>query len=116
MAVYEGSRYTFSTGLVDADGALVLTVPEPYLYRPFADNIPHEVISGDTWDSIAGLYYSGAFPDPAGYAWAISDFQIGGPALDPTLAPTVGTIVIVPSVRTVREEILNELRRTEVPG
>ena len=116
MPIFQGSRYTFSVGAKDYAGRTMLTVPEPFTYRDLADNIPHEALSGDTWQSIAGQHYAGFLARPESYYWCITDFQPGGPMVDVTVPPRPGTIVVVPSARVVKEEILAEKRRDEVPG
>lgn len=116
MPVYENSRYTFSAGITDSFGRLFLTPPEPYTYREFPDNISHPVISGDSWMSIAGKHYAGHYLRPETLFGFIMDFQPDGPLVDPTIPPQPGSTVVVPSPRTVKEEILAEARRSEVPG
>lgn len=103
------SRYRFSLLAKDAAGRSFLTEPPKYGYKAFADNIQHPVSDDDTWYSIAARYY-GAIENGALLGWLICDFQ-PEPWHDPTVPPVTGTIVIVPGVRTVLEEILSERRR-----
>lgn len=108
------SRHTFTLGFEDfeaAPGDLQLSEREPYGYRNFADNIEHVITEGDTLHSIASLYFA-PIPSPAELWWIIADFQ-PDPIHDPTLKLTVGATLIVPSVRTVQEEIFGEARRLE---
>jgi hypothetical protein len=103
------SRYRFSFLAKDVEGRSFLTEPPKYGYRAFSDNVQHVVQAGDTLTSIAGRYYASIqFGELLG--WLIADFQ-PEPIHDPTLAPEMGSVIIVPSVRTVREEILSERRR-----
>jgi hypothetical protein len=49
---------------------------------------------------------------PAGLWWVIADFQ-PDPVHDPTLSLEPGRVLVVPSIRTVQEEIFSETRRAE---
>ena len=66
---------------------------------------------GETLFSLAGRYFA-ALPRPAGLWWVIADFQ-PDPIHDPTLSLEVGQVLLVPSVRTVVEEVFSEKRRQE---
>jgi len=103
------SRYPFSTAVADEDGDLVLHGGDPFRYRKFADNVEHVVREGDTLWTLAARYFRG-IDRPAGLWWVIADFQ-PEPIHDPTLALEPGTVLVVPSVRTVLEEIFSEKRR-----
>ena len=107
-----GSRHTFTKLRADIDGKRYLTDRVPYLYRELADNRTHTVRQGDTWFALAGKYFS-ALPRAAGFFWAICDFQPSGPVVDPTVLPTTGTDVVIPSVATLTSRILGEERRRE---
>lgn len=105
------SRHTFSQGVRDTQGCLVLTTPEPFRYRTIADNEFFAVCTGDTLFTIAGRKYRVIDPDRAsGLYWIIADFQ-PDPIIDPTIALDVGRVLVIPSVRTVLEQIFNEQRR-----
>ena len=106
-----GSRYGFALGVRDEDGMLALTDREPYRYRAHADNRTHLVVQGDTLWALAGRYFA-PLPRPAGLWWVIADFQ-PDPIHDPTLALEVGRVLVVPSLRTVTEEVFSEKRRQE---
>ena len=105
------SRHIFSEGLLDDDERLFLTDRSPYGYRSFPDNRTHLVKEGDTLYNLAHHYFR-PLPRPAGLWWVLADFQ-PQPVHDPTLMLQPGTVLVVPSVRTVREEILGEKRRRE---
>lgn len=105
------SRYTFSSGILDESERLFLTDREPYRFRPLPDNRQHVVKEGDTLFSLAGRYFA-PLPRPAGLWWIIADFQ-PDPIHDPTIALEVGRVLVVPSVRTVVEEVFSEKRRLE---
>jgi hypothetical protein len=105
------SRYTFTSAVVDDEGRLFLTDREPFLHRALPDSRQHLVKEGETLFSLAGRYFS-PLPRPAGLWWVIADFQ-PEPIHDPTLALEPGRTLVVPSVRTVLEEIFSEARRGE---
>jgi len=105
------SRYTFSAAILDEDERLLLTDREPFRFRPLPDNRQHVVKEGDTLFSLAGRYFA-PLPRPAGLWWIIADFQ-PDPLHDPTLALEVGRVLVLPSLRTVTEEIFAERRRQE---
>lgn len=105
------SRYAFSEAYTDDAGDRVLTDPEPYRYRDFEDNRIHIVAEGDTLWSLAGRYFQ-AFDVPEELWWVIADFQ-PDPIHDPTLLLAPGRAIVVPSVRTVLEEVFSEQRRRE---
>jgi nucleoid-associated protein YgaU len=114
VSIFEGSRYSFVEGRKDSAGRLFLTDREPYRFVALADNIVHVVAQGDTLWGIAGRYYEG-IARPAGYWWAIADFQ-PNPIHDPTIALVAGSVIIVPSLRTLLEDVIGEKRRTELGG
>jgi hypothetical protein len=103
------SRYTFTTAVTTDDDSVMLYGEEPYRYRNFNDNREHVVKQGDTLFTLAHIYFAG-ITRPAGLWWIIADFQ-PDPIHDPTQALEIGRLLIVPSVRTVQEEILSERRR-----
>jgi len=107
------SRYTFSKGFEDTDepGVRLLTDRIPFEYRDLEDNVHHIVGEGDTLHSLAAQFFE-PLPRPAGLWWVIADFQ-PEPIHDPTIKLTVGTTIIIPSVRTIEEVVFNEKRRLE---
>jgi hypothetical protein len=105
------SRYTFCEAVLDDDGRLFLTERQPYRFRALTDNRQHVVKEADTLFSLAGHYFA-PLPRPAGLWWIIADFQID-PIHDPTLVLESGRIIVVPSLRTVTEEIFSERRRED---
>lgn len=106
MAVHEGSRYTHCEGRVDASERAFLADREPYRFRAREDNRTHVVAEGDTLFTIAGRYFQ-PLSRPAGYWWAIADFQ-PHPIHDPTIALVPGSAIVVPSVRTLLEDIIGK--------
>lgn len=111
MAVFENSRHTFCLGWVDEEGRSFLDDRAPYGYKAFQDNSVHIVKEGETIWSIAGQHFR-PHPRPAGLWWAIADFQ-PNPIHDPTIRLVPGSLLILPSLRTVLEEVLGEARRKE---
>jgi nucleoid-associated protein YgaU len=103
------SRYTFTTAAPDAEADLVLYGEEPYRFRDLADNRRHLVKQGDTLHALASQFFA-KLPRPAGLWWVIADFQ-PEPIHDPTRKLTPGRVLVIPSLRTVQEEILSERRR-----
>lgn len=105
------SRYSFTTGLRNADDLLqrfYLTDRVRFLYLPLADNIQHVVSDGDTLWNLASRFYI-PIERPAGLWWVIADFQ-PAPIHDPTVRLETGSLVIIPSLRTVTEQIFSAAR------
>lgn len=112
MPPRERSRHLFTEGtrLDDlGEDELFLTEREPYTFQQLTDNQVKVVQSGDTLYTLAGRYFRG-LPRPAGLWWAVADFQ-PQTIHDPTIALPVGSVVVIPSQRTIEEKIFNEDRR-----
>ncbi len=105
------SRHSFCSGVLDEEGRLFLTEREPFRYRALPDNRQHVVKAGETLFTLAGRYFA-SLPRPAGLWWVIADFQ-PDPIHDPTLTLEPGRALVIPSLRTVVEEIFSESRRDE---
>ncbi len=106
------SRSYLCTGQLDADGNLFLSERVPFRYVDRDDTIEHVAVAGDTWWSLADLFY-GSVPDAASLLWyVIPDFQ-PAPVVDPTIAIVPGTILYVPSLQTVLTEVVSEGRRSD---
>lgn len=125
------SRHTFTEGVVhaaaetercacgsiptglpaDRVGALWLTDRVPFRFEALSDNIQHVIGAGDSLWTLAGRYFAG-IPRPSGLWWVIADFQ-PAPIFDPTLQLTKGSVLFIPSLRTVIERIFDERRRAE---
>lgn len=101
------SRYRFTTAQTDSDGRLFLSDRTPYRFRDLSDNRQHIVKEGDTYYNLAGRYFA-AMPRGAGFWWVICDFNN---VHDPTVPPKLNTVLTIPSLRTLQEEIFNERRR-----
>lgn len=108
------SRYLFCQGLKDSAGRLYLSDRVPYRYRKLADNRFHTVVAGDSLFTLAHIYFSPMLR-AAQFFWVIADFQ-PDPIVDATIGLRPGTQIVIPSVRTLIEEIFNEARREEFTG
>lgn len=104
------SRFTFCTAIL-SDDVLFMTEREPFRFRALPDNRHHIVKEGETLFSLAGHYFA-PLPRPAGLWWIIADFQ-PEPIHDPTLTLDVGRVLVIPSHRTVTEDVFSEKRREE---
>jgi len=109
------SRHTFTTGFKDVDGPLdasdkiQLTDREPFVFKNLPDNIEHTVLEGENLFNLASRYFDGV-ERAAQLWWVIADFQ-PDPIIDPTITIKPGSILIIPSLRTVMESVFNEVRR-----
>lgn len=108
------SRHLLCDTIADPLGKLFLADRSRYFYRELADNRFHSVVQGDTLFDLAGVYFAGV-ERPAGLFWVIADFQ-PTPIHDPTVVLEPGRVLVIPSLRTVLEEILNPNRTPEFTG
>lgn len=103
------SRFRNCFETTDENGALFTVDDTPYPYVDLADNTTYQVKDGEMWWNIADKVFA-----PLEYAirlwWVIMDFQ-PEPYLDATVPPPVGTLLVIPSVRTVTTKILSPNRR-----
>lgn len=105
------SRHTFTLGVQDSAERLFLTERIRFGFKQLSDNRTHVVSQGETLFSLARRYFQG-LPRPDGLWWVIGDFQ-PQPVHDPTLQLTPGSVVVIPSRRTVEELVFAESRRRE---
>lgn len=106
------SRHMYTEAFTDEDAEVqLLTDYEPFDFRELPDNVVHVVKEGDTLWTLAGRYFAG-IPRASGLWWVIADFQ-PTPIHDPTIALELGARLVIPSLRTVQEEVFNPARRTE---
>jgi hypothetical protein len=108
------SRYLFCQGLLDSEGRTYLSDRVPFPYKQASDNRSHVVVEGDTLFQLAHELFD-PLERPSQYFWVIADFQ-PEPIIDATLKLQIGSTLIVPSVRMLVEEILNESRRDQFTG
>lgn len=111
MAPRRLSRYTFAFAQADGEDRQFLYGDQPFRYVQRPDNIEHVVAEGDTLFTLASRYFREQ-PRPAGLWWVIADFQ-ADPIHDPTRKLARGRVLIIPSERTLTEEIFSERRRRE---
>ena len=105
------SRHIFTQGIRDQFGHLILTKAEPFRFVDLIDNEFHEVGRGDSLQTLAARKYRRIDPDRAcGLWWIIADFQ-QPPIHDPTIQLSEGSTIVLPSVRTVIENVFDERRR-----
>lgn len=112
MPPRRSSRYTFTAGIVDSAGRLHLTDRERFRFIDLPDNRQHVVKDGETLFTLAARFFS-PLPRPAGLWWIIADFQ-SDPIHDPTLKLSRGTMLTIPSIRTVTDRVFNEERSGEI--
>ena len=111
------SRHSFTVQFDTATSPrrVILADREKFRFVDWNDNIVHVVTQGDTLHRLAAKYW-GALSDPPNFSpanlwWIIADFQ-PQPIHDPTIVLTPGCQLIIPSLRTVQDRILNpEFRR-----
>lgn len=104
------SRHLFTTAQTrGGDQRLFLSDRVPFRYTDFADNRPITVKEGDTLQRLAARFFAplGELPlvSAANLWWVIADFQ-PTPIHDPTIRLVPGQRLIIPSVRTVQERII----------
>jgi hypothetical protein len=115
MAPKEFSRYLFCWGIKDpVTGKIGLSEREPFLYQELFDNRYHVVATGDNLFVLAERAFP-SFLRACGLFWVIADFQ-PTPIEDATLELEPGTILVIPSERTVKELVFDESRRRDFAG
>ena len=101
----------FTKATTDASGATSLSDRVPFRFQKLADNRHHVVKQGDSLWTLAARYFR-PLARPAGLWWIIADYQ-PAPIIDPTIRLSPGTIIVIPSVRTVVEDVFSADRRSE---
>ena len=111
------SRHSFTIGYYDSYGRAehgrrtFLSPRIPFPYRQLTDNRVVIAKTGDTLFALAGKFFEG-YDRACGLWWIIADFQ-PEPIHDPTIALAAGRAIVIPSVRTVSEEIFGDDRALE---
>lgn len=110
MPPRNNSRHLFTTAQKrEGDERLFLSDRTPFRYLDLPDNRVHTVREGDTLPRLAARYFAplGELPEisAATLWWVLADFQ-PTPIHDPTIQLVRGEKLIIPSVRTVQERIL----------
>lgn len=111
MPPRRNSRHLLTTGLTDTNQNVFLADRVPLRFIDLPDNRKHTVKEGDSLFNIAGRYFA-PVNRPAGFFWVVADFQ-PDPIIDPTLKLDSRRVLIVPSIRTLIEIVLNEDRRED---
>jgi len=113
------SRYLFTDELeLDGDeqipdGTLMWDLPEPVNNLNLPDDIEHTVSEGETLFTLAAKYFS-TLSRPSGLFWVLADYQ-SPPIGDPLLPLPPGSVLKIPSIRTLQEVILSEERDDMTP-
>lgn len=102
------SRYRHTLVFIDdrpveesgrAAGVVYYGQRRPIRFRDDVDTIFHQVVDGDTLQSLANIHYQG-FQDPSSLWWIIAEFQVI-PIIDPTRKLKAGTALLIPSATLV---------------
>jgi len=96
------TRYQYSRAFQDAESRWYLEVPRPFRFSNQIDNLPYRVKTGDTLQVLAYRFFRGLEGAPQFWR-AIAEFN---DIIDATLPLTVGRLLIIPSLRWVREVFL----------
>lgn len=96
--IYEGSRYAKRKVALDTNGMPFITGRHRLPKTNWPDNRAHTVREGDT---LWGLAYE--YLGSAEFWWVIADFNR---IMDPWQPLEPGQVLVIPSERTLREEIL----------
>jgi hypothetical protein len=99
------SRYYAAEAYTAWNGTILLAEYEPFRYVARDDNILHAAVEGDSWATLAEMYYWMISTRACGLYWIGCDFQ-PEPVVDPTLKISPGKKIILPSAATVQSEIL----------
>jgi hypothetical protein len=102
MFISENSRYHAADLLQTSEGNLRYALRKNLEYLGGEEDIPHEIIVGDTLHSLAARYYDGM--GGAELWWAIADYQ-PEPIIDPTVQLTPGDILLIPAPYIVQDFI-----------
>lgn len=106
------SRHLLCVGVTRfSDGLSYLLDREPIRYVNRGDNKRVQAKRGDTWYSLAAEHLV-PIPNAEQLFWVICDFQ-PDPILDPTIAPTPGTIYYIPSPDFVTANYFSDARRDQ---
>lgn len=108
------SRYAPVALITDPQGHALRDERNPFRFRRLRDTRVHRARDGDTLQTLASRFYSGATRQPAQLWWVIADFQ-PEPIQDPTIALEPGRLIYIPSPATVQAQILGGVRDDFTP-
>ncbi len=102
------SEYRFCREYEQADGARVLSDPEPVQYSDEPDNTVHVVAGNQTLEDVAYLYFPDV-PHPERLAFVLADFQ-DPPIQDESIVLKPGREIAVPSMRFLEMHVFSQDR------
>lgn len=106
------SRHLLCVGVTRfSDGLSYLLDREPVRFVNRSDTQRVQAKRGDTWYSLAGEHLI-PIPNAEQLFWAVCDFQ-PTPILDPTIDPTPGSIVYIPSTEFILSNYFSDSRRDQ---
>ena len=106
------SRHLLSVGVSRVtDGLTFLLDPEPFRFVNRSDNRRVVVEAGDTWQGLAQEHLRPI--NNANELWWVICFFQPEPVLDPTVPPTPGTVVYIPSPEFVTSDWFADSRRDD---
>jgi len=98
------SRYALSELVYnETNGTIETSLRKHVYYMGETDDIVHSAKEGDTWHSLAAMYYIGII-NPEQYWWIIADYQ-PNTTIDPTINIQPGDIIIIPSMQFVQSTL-----------
>jgi hypothetical protein len=106
------SRYQFSEIHTDSAGRRFFGPRPRFTYRDLPDNQRHIVKGAERLWHLSQIYWP-ELPKNGTYYWIIADFQ-PEPILDAFKDLVMGSVIIVPSLRTVEGMIFNSARARTV--
>lgn len=83
-----------------------------FRYQKYLDTIEHSCLEGETLFALAGKYYHEYFTAPALLYWILADFQ-PEPIIDPTIVFSAGTVIHIPSAKTLNLYLFSPVREPE---
>ena len=104
MALTETSRYLLGNLILDDNNFLFTDLRERISHDDIEDVITHIVVEGDTLQNLALRFYGSEFGG-ATLWWAIADFQ-PEPINDPTVRLTPGSVLLIPPLNVIQDELL----------
>lgn len=104
MYLDELSRYRAAELIKGDDDSFTWTLPNFFEFTGEDEDIFYEVQPGDNWHLLAYKFYGREFGG-ANLWWAIMDYQ-PTPIVDPTIALSPGSVLVVPPPKRIQEFLL----------